>query len=282
MARRRTHLLGLISGDFDDYFFTQVITGAEMEARRQGYFFLIGGTKRDEQADPFYVRLLVEQRVEGILFVRPNTEEDSHKILHEIGETMPVVTTGFAAGEKLSVVDVDNVRGGYQATHHLVQQGHERVGVITGPLRWRSAQDRLAGYRAALEEAGFPFREEWMGEGDWLILSGYEAMCRLLKKRTDITALFAHNDRMALGAIRALREAGRRVPEDVALVGYNDVPFATYNDPPLTTIWQPMREVGELATRLLIELVEDPEAENREVLLNTRLVVRNSCGAQGS
>jgi DNA-binding LacI/PurR family transcriptional regulator len=281
LVSRRTRTLGLITADFSDYFFTQVIAGAEVEARQRGYFFMLGSTERNAQDEPEYIRLLTERQVEGILFARPSTEPDDRHLVSLLRGGVPVVTTAYhIPGEPLTVVDVDNVDGGRKATQCLIDGGHRRIGMIAGTPHWKSVTDRTQGFKLAVEEAGIPFDENRIEAGDWSYESGYEAMIRLLERAPDITAVFSQNDRMAIGAMRALREKGRSVPEDVAMVGYDDVPAAAYSHPRLTTIRQPMREVGALAARLLIELIDNPEGgESHEVLLSTELIVRDSCGA---
>lgn len=281
MASQRTRTLGLITADFSDYFFTQVIIGAELEARKHDYFFMLASTQRQLADEPAYLRLFTERRVDGILFARPSTEEDNRHIVSLIRQGVPLVTTAYhVPGEKLIVVDVDNVDGGLQATEHLVALGHRKIGMIEGPPRWKSVDDRTEGYKLALAKAGIPFDESLIEAGDWSYKSGYEAMKRLYAKAPQITALFAQNDRMAIGAMRALQEAGRRIPDDIAIVGYDDIPVASYTNPPLTTMHQPMQEVGRVAARLLIESIEKPDVNKEIVLLKTRLVVRGTCGSQ--
>jgi DNA-binding LacI/PurR family transcriptional regulator len=283
LVSRRTHTLGLITDDFSDYFFTQIITGAEAEARQHGYFFMLGSTERNVQDEPEYIRLLTERQVEGILFARPSTEPDDRHLAGLLREGVPVVTTAYhLPGEPLTVVDVDNVDGGQQATQCLIDGGHTRIGMITGSLYWKSVNDRSQGFRQALESAGLPFRKEYIEVGDWSYESGYDAMVRLLDRAPEITAIFAQNDRMAIGAIHALRERGQAVPEDVAMVGYDDIPGAAFCHPPLTTMRQPMREVGARAAQLLIELIDDPKRDRHEVLLKTELIRRDSCNGPSS
>jgi len=278
LVSKRTYTLGLITADFSDFFFTQVIVGAEMEARKHDYFFMLCSTERNPDDEPEYLRLLTERQVDGILFARPSTERDDRHIVSLLHRDVPLVTTAYhVPGERLTVVDVDNVDGGLKATHCLIAGGHRRIGMITGPP-WKSVNDRGQGYRLALEGAGIAFDESCIEHGDWSYEGGYKAMKRLLEKAPHITALFSQNDRMAIGAMRALREAGRRIPDDVAIVGYDDIPAAAYSHPPLTTIRQPMQQVGKVATRMLIELIDDPDAEREEILLKTELVHRNSCG----
>lgn len=281
LVSKRTHTLGLITADFSDYFFSQVIVGAEVEARKQGYFFMLCSTERNPADEPEYLRLLTERQVDGILFARPSTEEDSRHIVSLIQQGVPLVTTAYwLPGEKLTVVDVDNVDGGLQATECLIELGHREIGMITGPTGWKSVNERTGGYKLALEKAGISFDVSLIEHGDWSYQSGYVAMGRLLAKAPQITALFAQNDQIAIGAMRGLREAGRRIPDDVALVGYDDIPAAAYCHPPLTTIRQPMQQVGEVATQLLIEYINDSTAEREEVLLKTELIRRGTCGSR--
>ncbi len=277
LVSNRTHTLGLITSDFADYFFSQVIAGAEAEARQRGYFFMLGSTQRNPEDEPVYIRLLTERHVEGILWARPSAEPDDRHLRGLLEEGVPVVTTAYhLPREVLTVVDVDNLDGGFQATQCLLDQ-HRRVAMITGPATWKSVLDRSNGYRRALEQASLPFDADRVVEGDWSYASGYRAMRELLSRGGAITGVFAQNDQMAIGAMHALREGGRRVPDDVAVVGYDDIPVAEFCDPPLTTIRQPMCEVGQVATRLLIQAIETPGSAQPGALLKTTLVKRQSC-----
>lgn len=273
-----TYTLGLITSDFSDYFFTQVIVGAEAEARKHDYFFMLCSTERNPDDEPEYFRLLTERNVDGILFARPNTEESNRHIVSLIRRGIPLVTTAYhLPGERLTVVDVENVDGGSQATDCLVCSGRQQIAMIEGP-DWKSVRDRAQGYRMALEQADIPLNSALVESGDWSYQSGYHAMSRLLERAPHLTAVFAHNDQMAIGAIRALLEAGRRIPDDVAVVGYDDIPAAAFCYPPLTTIRQPMQEVGRVATQLLLKAINHPDSDPREVLLKPELVRRESCG----
>lgn len=279
LASRRTRTLGLITADFSDYFFTQVIAGAEVEARKYGYYFMLGSTERNPQDEPEYIRLLTEHHVQGILFARPSTEPDNRSLLGLLRDGVPVVTTAYhIPGAKLTVVDVDNVDGAQQATSYLLECGRHQIAMITGPTTWKSVNDRTEGYKLALEAADIRFDPSLIAEGNWSYPSGFRAMQELLARGHPFSAIFAQNDQMAIAAIRALREAGRRVPDDVAVVGYDDVPAAEYCDPPLTTIRQPMQEVGKVATRLLIQAIEQTGIDQGEILLKAELIRRRSCG----
>ncbi len=278
LISNRTYTLGLVTSDFADSFFIQVIVGAEAEARKHGYFFMLCSTERNPADEPEYLRLLTERHVDGVLFARPSTEQESDHIVWLIQQEVPLVTTAYhGTNRQWTVVDVDNVDGGCQATRCLIEAGHDQIGMIGGPPGWKSVHDRREGYRQALASAGLPFNPAYLVYGDWSHRSGYEAMQRLLRQAPHLTAAFVQNDRMAIGAMRALREAGRRIPDDFSVVGYDDVPEAAYSAPPLTTIRQPMQEVGQIATRLLIQAIDHPDVEKKEVLLKPELVRRESC-----
>jgi LacI family transcriptional regulator len=279
LASQRTYTLGLIASDFSDYWFSQVVTGAEIEAHEHSYFFMLGNTGGDPLEEPKFLRLLKQRHVEGFLFVRASRPNDLEHLRNLQKSGIPIVTTGFYLPlAEFGVVEVDNVRGGRKATQYLIELGHSQVAMITGPSDWKSVSDRTQGYIQALGSAELTPNPDLIVHGEnWLHRSGYEAAKELLKKKQPFTALFAQNDRIASGAINALKEAGFRVPQDVSIVGYDDIPEAEFSDPPLTTIRQPMQEVGKAATRLLIKMIEDPTSTPQQILFDTELVIRSSC-----
>jgi LacI family transcriptional regulator len=279
LASRRSRTLGLITADFGDYFLNQVVNGAECVARAHNYFFMLGSTECRAGNQPEYIRLLTERHVEGVLFARASKGSYESHLRTLLQSGVPVVSASFhVPDEKLIVVDVDNVDGGRQATQCLIDHGHRRIAMITGPKNWKAQQDRSKGFYLSLQAAGLPVEPGLVAEGDWYFESGYHAMQAILKRRLPFTGLFAQSDEMAIGALRALREAGLRVPQEVSLVGYDDLPISRFIDPPLTTISQPMREVGEIAAGLLIQEIEQPgSVQQKEGLLKTELILRNSC-----
>jgi LacI family transcriptional regulator len=281
LASRRTRTLGLITDDFSDYFFAQVIAGAEEEARRRGYFFMLGSTEHNPQDEPEYIRLFSQRHVEGFLFAHSSTGTDNRHLADLVDSEVPVVTASYhVPGNIFTVVDVDNLTGGRQVARHLLEGRHTSVAMIKGPAGWKSVSDRVAGFEQTLRNAGFELESQHVAQGDWSYASGYRSMRQILEHSQAFTALFAHNDQMAIGAMRATREAGIRIPQDLAVVGYDDIPAAEYADPPLTTIRQPMREVGATAARLLIERIEqeEPPEGGAEVLLSPELIQRASSG----
>jgi DNA-binding LacI/PurR family transcriptional regulator len=278
LISNRTHSLGVVADDISDQFFARMVAGAEAEARRRGYYLMIGSVEPDDD-ERGYLRLMLERRVEGLILARPSAPLSS-TVLEPVRDAgVPVVLVSIdSSGVPGIVVDVDNRQGGYDATRHLIEWGHRRIATIVGPRDWPSAAARLEGYRDALREAGLaedPTLVEYAP--DWGPESGRAAAARLLDRGVRFTALFAHSDLTALGAIRQLRLSGLGVPQDVSIVGFDDLPVAAFVDPPLTTVHQPMEEVGALAASLMLGQLLDGAAPAQERrLLPTSLVVRQS------
>lgn len=276
----RTHSLGVVAEDISDGFFARMAAGAEMAARRRGYYLMIGSVEPDDDGRG-YLRLMLERRVEGLILARPSVPLAPDVLLSTRDAGVPLVCV--AAGELpgFPVVDVNNHQGGYDATRHLLEHGHERIATIVGPREWPSAAARLEGYRRALREAGIaedPALVEYVS--DWGLASGQAAAARLLERNAVFTALFAQSDLIALGAIRSFRDARRRVPDDVSVVGYDDLPVADFVEPGLTTVHQPMQEVGALAADLLLDQLTGVAAPGPGArLLPAVLVARRSVAA---
>ena len=278
LASNRTYTLGLVTQDFSDFWFSQVVTGAEKEAHDHGYYFMLGSSSCNLRDEPKFLRLLTERHVDGILFIRASCPEESEQLvrLKEMG--IPVITIGhYQPHSDLTMIDVDNVGGARQATEYLISLGHRRIAMIAGPSDWNSARNRTEGYLQALQGNGISPNSELIIESTWLHKGGYLGMKTLLEKKVPFTAVFAQNDRMARGAITALHQTGLRVPEDVSVIGYDDIPEAEFSDPPLTTIRQPMEEIGQAATRLLIQMIKDRNITPKQVLFDTKLIIRSSC-----
>lgn len=280
MVAGRTHMLGCISPNLTDYTFACLIEGAKAEAHRRG-FLLLSVTALTEGEVPTLCDDLVHSGwVDGLLVINPYAD-GRHRFFRDIiARGTPVVYLGAdPRDEPVSCVHNDDEGGAYCAVNHLVKLGHRAIAMITGPLREDCAADRVAGYRRALAEAGLEPSPELIVEGDWTAPAGYRAMQALLAGGQPFTALFAQNDRMAIGAMRAAREHGRQIPGDLAVVGFDDIPFASYCDPALTTVHNDVLEHGRQAARILVETIDDPGRLPERVVIPAELVVRESCGA---
>jgi DNA-binding LacI/PurR family transcriptional regulator len=224
-------------------------------------------------------RYLTRGHVDGALLVSLHGSDPLPVRLAARG--VPVVVGGRPlGGQEVSHVDVDNVAGAVAAVEHLVRTGRRVVATIGGPQDMSAGIDRLEGYRLALQAAGFAPDEALVEEGDFGQESGQRGMAALLKRRPELDAVFCADDLMAAGALRVLKEAGRRVPEDVALVGYDDSAIAASTEPPLSSVRQPIEEMGREMTRLLLAGIEAPSRTPRRVILAAELVVRASSGGE--
>ncbi|TMD60517.1 MAG: LacI family transcriptional regulator [Chloroflexi bacterium] len=279
LSSDRTHTLGMVTTDVSDHFFAEAVVGAEAEARKHGLFLIIGtieeGAEDDEGA---YLRLMLEQRIEGLIIARPRLRAGSDAVLRRLTRRVPVVEIASDINVPgVELVDVDNRQGGLDATNLLIERGHRLIATVTGPLEWPSAQARLEGYREALRRAKLAEPAAHVATGkDWGLASGEQAAARLVESGKHFTAVFAQSDLLALGAIAHLRQRGTRVPEDVSVIGYDDIPVAAFVDPPLTTVRQPMREVGALAVRLIVERDSRDRGPAHRHLLRAPVIVRKS------
>jgi LacI family transcriptional regulator len=273
----RTHSFGIVTDNISDYVFGHIIAGAEAAARRGGYFLVIASV--DQEADErSYVRLMLERRVEGFILVRPGAPLIGEDLDPVRDAGVPFVLVGTSLVPGVDIVESDNRAGGYDATRHLLELGHRQIATILGPAGWPPVEQRFNGYREALAEFALPPNERLEERaGDWGIEAGQAAAQRLLERGCDFTALFAHSDLIALGAIARLREVGLHVPEDVSVVGFDDLPVAAVVDPPLTTIHQPTHEKGAFAAELLLAHVNGTQALQGELhVLSCELVARGS------
>jgi LacI family transcriptional regulator len=282
LSSDRTHTLGMVGVDVSDYFFAQAVAGAEAEARKHGLFLVIGSIEAADGDERGYLRLMLERRVDGLVLARPFFGPDMRPLLASLAERLPLVVIAARLHVPgVDTVEVDNRQGGLDAATFLIEQGHRVIATITGPLAWPHARDRLASYRVALRRAGLRADPALVERcNDWGPESGRAAAARLLQAESSFTAIFAHSDLLALGAITELRARGLRVPEDVSVMGYDDIPVASFVDPPLTTIRQPMRQVGAGAVTILLDKIAAARSHATSRpgrhLLRAELVVRQS------
>ena len=273
MARGRTYTLACIAPNLTDFTYASIIEGAEIESRSQGYFLLTASAPDEKNFNTLIEQLFGSRRAEGLLVITPYIDHQHTQPHHDV----PTVYVGADPHqEHTSLVTLDNTAAGLLATQHLIELGHQRIAHIIGPRIEDSAQDRLEGYRTALDIAGLCPDLRLIVEGDWSATSGYRAVNRLYDQKVSFSAIFAQNDRMAIGAIRALRELGIKVPDAVSVIGFDDMPLASYFDPPLTTIKQDTLLMGSEAAQLLIRLIEHPEGEKTSIYLPGELVIRHS------
>ena len=275
LVMQSTREVGLVASDFSDHNLSRFIVGAEREARRQGYSVVISSVDPDGSGGELALRALMGRRVDGVLLAAPQMEED-HVAVQALERTVPAVSLHHVPGGGVATVGSDHELTGLLATNHLVARGHRQIATVAGARGRRVTQSRLRGYRRALDEADLAFDQELVEGGDWEIAGALTATMRLFERRPEITAIFAQNDTMAIGVLSALRNLGKRVPGDCAVVGCDDIEMAAYTVPPLTTIHVPFYETGEEAMRLLLSMIAAGSVVPRNVLLPVHLVVRAS------
>jgi len=276
LLANRTHCIGMVTTDVSDHSFAEAVAGAEKEARRRGYYLMVASVEETAPEDGSgYLRLLLERRIEGLIVARAHGVSDQLVAADDAG--IPIVTIGPQVGDH-SAVDVDNEGAAREAVAHLLGRGHRSIAMVTGPADWPAVQHRIKGYEAAHQEWGATATAGLVEHAvDWSPMSGQAATARLLARGGTFSALFAHSDLLALGAVRELRGHGLHVPRDVSVVGFDDVEVAAFVDPPLTTVRQPMHEVGALAASLVIgEGTQRVRGRRRSHLLPATVVARES------
>ncbi|HUP47448.1 MAG TPA: LacI family DNA-binding transcriptional regulator [Thermoanaerobaculia bacterium] len=279
LSTRTTHTVGLVLPDLHGEFFSEVIRGADVAARRRGYHLIVSGSHNNRD-DMVAVIRAMRGRVDGLMLMSPELAVEG--ILSELPGAMPLVTVN-ARAKGFSSVTIDNYGGARAVVAHLAGLGHRRVGFIGGPPANADASERLRGYRESCAKETIVCSPELEVPGDFSEESGYAATLQLLALDPRPTAIFAANDAMAVGALFALREAGQGVPEDIALAGFDDIPIARYVTPRLTTVTVAIAELGRRAFELLLDSIEHKGSRRppRETL-TTSLVIRESCGASQS
>jgi DNA-binding LacI/PurR family transcriptional regulator len=282
LVTRRTNTLGVISFNTTLYGPASMLYGIEQAAKQHDYFVTVAALAAlDRRSVLDAVERLRDQAVEGIIVIAPQTTAVG--ALANVPSDVPLVAVGCGTHASLATVAVDNEAGAERATSYLLDLGHPTVHHLAGPASWLDAQEREVGWRRTLASRGTPVPEPLNG-GDWSARTGFELGHRIARE-PGITAVFCANDHMALGLLRALQSAGRRVPQDVSIIGFDDIPEAEFFGPPLTTVRQDFDELGRRALRALIELIGaengGPPVAVPRVSIDPGLVVRASAARPG-
>lgn len=270
--------VGVVIPDLQNPFFTDVVRGIDSVLQAAGYTLLLSIADENAAREREIFETFRAEGVAGIIFVPINAARDTYRQLL----APPVYTVAIdrlPSSLRTDLVTVDNTEGTRSGVAHLIAMGHREVALLSGPLRHSTAIEREQGYQEALHAADLPLRAELIYRGDFREGAGYEGIKALMALPSRPTAVFVANNLMTLGAFRALHEAGIRIPEEVAVVGFDDMPWATSLNPPLTAVSQPAAEIGSAAADLLLDRIARPDRALRHLILKTRLVVRASCGA---
>lgn len=275
LRRGETHTIGLILPDSSNPYFAEVGHAIEATAFELGYSVVLCNSEGNSDKEAFYADVLSKRQVDGMIFFAVGDSSESVQGL--LRQNVPVVVVDRdLPGVEVDAVLADNVKGGYLATHHLLEQGHARIGFIAGPPNLTPSADREAGYRQAHDEFDIQADPHLTVKGDFGFRSGQIAARQLLELTKPPTAIFACNDLMAVGVIHAAAEIGKRVPEDVAIIGFDDIELASYTVPTLSSVAQPKEELGRRAVQALFDRIRNKDIPARRVVLPTVLVVRSS------
>jgi DNA-binding LacI/PurR family transcriptional regulator len=279
MIKGRTQTLAVIVSDNANPFFAAVVRGIEDVVLAKGYAIMLCNADENPEKEAMYLRTVRQKRVDGLIVSPSGGSAAMLRNLMASGIAVVQVDRRIA-GLAADAVLIDNLGGVRQAIAHLVRLGHRRIGMISGPRRLFTGRERLKAFRAAVREAGLAPADDLVCEGTFKEPSGYELVGRFLRLRRRPTAIFVANNLMTIGALLGLKEAAVRIPEEMAVVGFDDMDWAPILTPPLTAVAQPGYDLGTAAGRLLLErLAGAAAARPRAVVLQPRLVVRESCGA---
>jgi LacI family transcriptional regulator len=281
LAGGRSNSIGVLVPDLGTGYIGEIIRGIDAELSLTDLDLILYTTHRTASKEANYVANLATGIVDGLLLVLPRSPVDFIGDLTQ--RKFPFVLIDHqGAGRECPAVGATNWQGAYNATEYLVKLGHKRIGFITGSMDLGCAVDRLDGYRSALRTHHIPLAPELVYEGNFLQLDGYAGTQALLDLPVPPTAIFASNDVMAMGVMDAVRSRALRLPGDISVVGFDDIPQASLVRPSLTTVNQPLEKMGRVATQKLLDLLQRPDTEAERIELPTELIIRESCAPRTS
>lgn len=278
-TKGKSKLLGLIIPDIQNPFYSNIVRGVEDVAYGNNYAVILCNTDENPAKERFYLNVLRSESVDGVIL--PPIHQYGKVVEEIINLGVPLICVDRKFEKKsVDTVVVDNKGGAYSAISHLIEKGHKKIAVMTSESKFSSFQERLEGYKQALTDNNIKVDEKLIKEGDPRSSEdAREITFRLLQEEEVPTALFVTNNLMGLGALKAIQELGLQIPDDISLIMFDDMPWASITSPPLTTVKQPGYEMGRRAGELFFQRVEDSEREIVEVKMDPKLIVRNSTAA---
>lgn len=275
LRRLETKTILVVVPDITNTFFSKVLRGVEEVANKNGYQVLLGIANNSIEHQSGYLNILRQKKADGMILL---TAKVDGQVVEEIANQYPVVLAcEYTEGSQIPTVSIDNISSARKATEHLINIGHKRIGHISGPFNSVLGRDRLKGFQQAMAQHCLPVESFLVQEGDFSFESGFNQMMKFLALDHAPTAIFAANDEMAIGAMKAIKSKGLTVPGDISVVGFDDIKFASIYEPALTTIGQPSFDIGKKAMELLIKIINNDDLEKIQYILEDQLIVRDSC-----
>ena len=277
LRKMATNTILVVVPDITNPFFSKVLRGIEMLAMQNGYQVLLADTQNYIISETEYLNFLHYKQVEGIILL---TTKSNQQLVKQLSEDSPVVLAcEYMEEAQIPTVSIDNISSARKITQHLIRLGHSRIAHICGPMDIILSRDRLKGYQQAIGQNHLELDPILIQEGDFSYESGYNLMNKLLALENPPTAVFAANDLMAIGAIKSIKSHQLSVPQDIAVVGFDDIQMASIMEPAITTISQPAFEIGNKAMELLLGLMAKEQIVKKQYILEDQLVIRESCGS---
>ncbi|WML57832.1 LacI family DNA-binding transcriptional regulator [Neobacillus sp. PS2-9] len=274
---KQSRLIGILISDISNSFISKVVKGIESTLSEKGYNVLLCSTDSDVEKEKEYLKVLMGKRIDGLIISSSGGGNHYDDLLKA---KVPLVFLNRCPEHLPSnMVMTNNIKGAYMATEHLIKHGYKKIAIITGPMQYSTGRDRYIGYKRALEDYAISYHDELVLEGDFTIESGYELTKEIIESKMKIDAIFISNNSMSLGSYKYIKEQGLKIPQDIALYGFDDPEWADVVDPPLSGITQPAFELGVYAAQKMIDTIQGTCPEIREIkYLDPNMIIRKSCG----
>lgn len=276
LITRHSKTIGMVIPNVTDFFFSKVVEGAETYMNPLGYMLILCNSQQSLEKEIQLMQKLSHRSVDGIILATPNQLPEEYSVQSDFFRKMPIIIIDRGINRRESGrLIVKEYEGAYRAVKHLIDNGHQNIGMLKESTGYYQLEERYNGYRLALKDADIPFKRNWVVSGDLTIEGGYKATKELLRSR-DITAIFCGNDAMAIGCYQAISEQGKKVPEDISVIGFDGLELSEYITPSLTTVEQPTFDIGFTAAKFLVDAIEFPERRIPNKIFDTKLIIRES------
>lgn len=276
LINRHSKTIGMIVPDVTDFFFSKMVEGVEKYLNPLGYMLILCNSQQSLEKEIQLLQDLNHRSVDGVLLATPNLLPEEYAYGSDFYRRMPLILIDRGINQRdTGRLIIKEYEGAYQAVHYFTKQGHTHIAMLKENGTYYQLQERYNAYRHALKDAGIPYKKQYVATGDLTIEGGYQ-MAKEVLTHPEITAIFCSNDAVAIGCYRALYEAGKKVPEDISIIGFDDLPFTPSLTPALSTVTQPVFDIGFTAARFIVDAIEFPERRIPNKIFETKLIIRES------